>query len=651
MKKGLLFFAMFFATQLVFGQATRLVLVEEFTQASCPPCASQNPAFNTLLNANLTKAVSIKYQTSWPGYDPMNEQNPTDVANRVAYYGVMGVPNAFFDGDVIPNDCGAYEGAPACATQDKIDVAQAITSPIELSINHTISPDLTSVTFDITINNVSAMPFGGPGNFIRIALLENKILFPTPPGSTQESDFFGVMRKMLPDANGTAMPIALPAGQTVTQSFTFPLPSYYYNFNEVSMIAWVQNDGSKEVFQAAFSTPKPLIGYPDLAWERNTTGPTSLCEYSLTPSIIITNKEITPVSAFKVDLLQGGVVAASQDWTGTLAPGASTTVTFPNQTLPGIGEWAIDYNVSNIDGKADYNTLNNLPELSIFSTVSETPSQISYQTDAEGVTVGDVPAGSVRNLEWLNNVLVVNTSDVPTLTAPLGGFAASDGAILFNIYDMQVGVEAEYIVDKIDFTTKSNCYVKFNHSYRQYQAENDRLKVEVSKDCGATWVTVFNKAGTALKTTTPATARFFPQSAAVWKADSVALTAFAGVSDVLVKFHLISAFGNNLWIDNIKIDGTLTSGTNNPILEAATTISPNPTNGAVQISLNLPEAMTLTVKITDIAGKEIARIAENQLIPAGEQTLNFDQFKASGTYFVTILSENGQSTKRLTVVK
>src|SRR4051794_7381056 len=80
------------------AQSVGLVLAEEFTQASCPPCASQNPAFNTLLNANPTKVCQIKYQTSWPGVDPMNDQTDSWVAPRVAYYGVTGVPTATMDG-------------------------------------------------------------------------------------------------------------------------------------------------------------------------------------------------------------------------------------------------------------------------------------------------------------------------------------------------------------------------------------------------------------------------------------------------------------------------------------------------------------------------------------------------------------------------
>ena len=69
MKKTLTLVALAVAGSAAFGQAQRLVLFEEFTQASCGPCASQNPAFNTLLDANATKAVSIKYQTSWPGFE------------------------------------------------------------------------------------------------------------------------------------------------------------------------------------------------------------------------------------------------------------------------------------------------------------------------------------------------------------------------------------------------------------------------------------------------------------------------------------------------------------------------------------------------------------------------------------------------------
>jgi hypothetical protein len=89
-------------------------MFEEFTNASCGPCASQNPAFDALLSANASKCTSIKYHTNWPGVDPMNAQNPTDVGTRVTYYNVTGVPYAVMDGSPITGS--NYLGAPANLT-------------------------------------------------------------------------------------------------------------------------------------------------------------------------------------------------------------------------------------------------------------------------------------------------------------------------------------------------------------------------------------------------------------------------------------------------------------------------------------------------------------------------------------------------------
>src|SRR5882762_2719002 len=128
MKKKYIFAICLFANSFIFGQSQRLVFVEEFTQASCGPCAQQNPAFNTLLQQNTSKAVSLKYQTDWPGTDPMNAQNPADVKSRVAYYAVSGVPDAIQD--------GSNKNAPSSVTQASIDNEYAVPSPFTVQLAH-----------------------------------------------------------------------------------------------------------------------------------------------------------------------------------------------------------------------------------------------------------------------------------------------------------------------------------------------------------------------------------------------------------------------------------------------------------------------------------------------------------------------------------
>ena len=111
-------------TQLVYVHTNpRVVFVEEFTNTDCPPCATQNPAFDALLMANRTagKVSMVKYHAPWPGpLDPMNNFNPTDVSDRLYYYGSLGLPNALMNGIYLPvnNACTVY-GFPECLEYSK----------------------------------------------------------------------------------------------------------------------------------------------------------------------------------------------------------------------------------------------------------------------------------------------------------------------------------------------------------------------------------------------------------------------------------------------------------------------------------------------------------------------------------------------------
>ena len=43
------------------AQNERILLFECFTNASCGPCAQQNPALDALINANADRVAAIKY--------------------------------------------------------------------------------------------------------------------------------------------------------------------------------------------------------------------------------------------------------------------------------------------------------------------------------------------------------------------------------------------------------------------------------------------------------------------------------------------------------------------------------------------------------------------------------------------------------------
>ena len=256
MKKSLLLLFSAFAIAPM-ANAQRLVLLEHFTQASCGPCASQNPALNALLDQNLTKIVAIKYQTSWPGVDPMNAANPTDVQGRVDYYAVNGVPNSVMDGNV-------YNGSPGGVNQANINARHNVGPGVITDVAYTIlsnpAPATDSMRITAKIRAVNNIP---AGHVLHVVAIEREIEFATAPGSNGEKKFESVMKKMFPSSNGTTLP-AMAAGDSLKFTFVWSLKRangtpVYYNLGQAAAVAFVQNNSTKEVLGSGYDEPRPWL--------------------------------------------------------------------------------------------------------------------------------------------------------------------------------------------------------------------------------------------------------------------------------------------------------------------------------------------------------------------------------------------------------
>lgn len=235
----------------------RLVLVEHFTQASCGPCASQNPALNAILDANTDKVVAIKYQTSWPGVDPMNAANPTEVAARVNYYGVNAVPNSVMDGNF-------YNGAPSGVTATRINQRYNAPSPINLQVKYYFVENSSAISDSmLVVAKIAALQPLASGHVLHLAAIEREIQFITAPGSNGEKKFESVMKKMLPNASGTPLP-AMNIGDSIVVSHKFALlrdngTNVYYDLGQAAVVGFVQNVSTKSVLQAGYDEPRPWL--------------------------------------------------------------------------------------------------------------------------------------------------------------------------------------------------------------------------------------------------------------------------------------------------------------------------------------------------------------------------------------------------------
>ena len=182
--------------------------------------------------------------------------NAADNMTRRGYYLVDAVPWIEIDGVTFTitgnttTDQNNFTNAVMAAFNSgyspfAIDVTAEIYSGdvIDVSVTVTRDPaDTTILPAEVTL---------------QLGLLENLVIFPSPPGSNGESEFPDVCRKMLDDAFGTSFPVPAPGESFSTTALYIPTPEAQaaIDFDAARIIAWVQSSQTQEVYQSLKVTP------------------------------------------------------------------------------------------------------------------------------------------------------------------------------------------------------------------------------------------------------------------------------------------------------------------------------------------------------------------------------------------------------------
>jgi hypothetical protein len=96
---------------------------------------------------------------------------------------------------------------------------------------------------------------------------------------------------------------------------------------------------------------------------------------------------------------------------------------------------------------------------------------------------------------------------------------------------------------------------------------------------------------------------------------------------------------------------SLTSGNQIPKEYSLSQNYPNPFNPSTTIKYSLPKDGLVTMKIYDLAGREVAKLV-NEVKKAGNYQVQFNASNlASGVYFYRIQSNDFVMTKRMVLIK
>lgn len=358
MKKLTLVFAsmmMLFSLK-INAQNERIILLESFTNTSCGPCAAYNPGMDAIIADNADKVAAIKYHVSWPSnQDPMYLHNTSENNSRTNYYGVDGVPYVTIDGT-------HFSGSPSQVSQSVIDQLTAITSPMELALTYEASEADNTITVHV-MGRVSTDIAGDLKLFVGV--IEKEIHFTSAPNpsSNGERDFYSVMKKLLPNANGTALG-QLAANDYFAYSFTWELENIY-NFDQLDAIAWVQNKDTKEVYQACKSNTAMEPYFTNEASVTDIHNVKSInCSGTASPNFKLTNYGSATLTSAEIEMLVNGESVKNTTWSGNLASFKSEIVDLGEVNFAVEEANQMEVRINTVNGSEDEGTGNNTASLS-----------------------------------------------------------------------------------------------------------------------------------------------------------------------------------------------------------------------------------------------------------------------------------------------
>lgn len=301
------------------------------------------------------------------------------------------------------------------------------------------------------------------------------------------------------------------------------------------------------------SAVKPQV---DLAAAALVNVPNFTCTNTVTPSVTVTNTGHDAINTYTITYTidNGTPIVANQ--TTALPTSSSATISLGNVTGLSTGNHLLTVYTSSPNGVGDPNTSNDtLRKIFLIVPVVNAPLVESF----EGATFP--PNGWAINnpdngLTWSKTKLAVKP------------VAASDSASAFvhNFVYNGLNRKDELYTPTVQYSNVDSVFLQFDLAAATYNypgitaVPEDTLEVLITRDCGATFQSIYKKWGSQLQTlgdpNNGMSAEFTPGARALaWRRDSINLTAIAGgTSSFQVVFrNTHNSPGNNVYVDNINL--------------------------------------------------------------------------------------------------
>ncbi|MDP4261944.1 MAG: choice-of-anchor J domain-containing protein [Bacteroidota bacterium] len=403
---------------------------------------------------------------------------------------------------------------------------------MQLPLINTAGADSLIITFDVAHKNY-------PGSFDSL-----RVLVSTNCG-TSFSVVYDKSGSTLATAGSSTDPYAPPApgdwrsesirlGNTFTGGSTLV---QFSNTNDFGNYVYVDNINIVPVFKRDIEV---LSISPDIAC--STTG--------YAPVVKVHNRGTETVDSFTVAYTIGAGTPVIQTFLVSIAPGGIANVTLASGSLSA-GPNNIKVYTSKpytASGSGDQYLANDtLTKVTYATGIVQAPTSI-----VETFEGNFLPSG------WA----ITNPDNAVTWQKSGAGNNSNGSAYLRNFHYYSTGQKDGLYTPALNFAGVDSVKVSFDLSAAAWYfpgsttVPTDTLEILATKDCGATYTSVYKKWGSQLQTISdpnyPQTTEFTPFASYLWRTEYIDLTSFAPSGSLQLVFRNTTGTQNNVFIDNVN---------------------------------------------------------------------------------------------------
>lgn len=292
------------------------------------------------------------------------------------------------------------------------------------------------------------------------------------------------------------------------------------------------------------ATISPDLVDLDLAISRVIEPSDFACGTVINPQIELLNAGNNLLNSGRVELRQNGNLIESKRFTFSLTTGESALFSFNSFNLVA-DQNAIEFRITQVNDQADQNADNNVKTANpILQSSIELPYSFSFSDFPTPWTIKNPD----NNFGWERTSLQIS--------------GETEEMIYIRNYEYEGPGQLDYFISPIiNLSEFPNAQLVFEMAHAPYnqQGFQDKLIVAVSQDCGNTFDianSTYSKSGQRLETSAALLDEFIPTESSQFRTEIVNLAPYADLGSVRIAIINENAYGNNIYLKNIRISPT-----------------------------------------------------------------------------------------------